>query len=68
MLLTGEYADGTDRRTDARPLHYAFCRRGQRNNYDQSYDFIGSRKILRRLMSCHLLLFSLCNFIQGNRR
>jgi len=25
LVSHGEYADGTGRRTDARPLHYAFC-------------------------------------------
>jgi len=38
----GEYADGTDgqtdRRTDARPLHYAFrYGRGQRKNEKKSF-------------------------------
>jgi len=33
VMNHGEYADGTDRRTDARPLHWAFrYRRGQRKN------------------------------------
>ena len=32
LVSHGEYADGTERRTDARPLHYAFCYwRGQRH-------------------------------------
>jgi len=25
MMSHSKYADGTDRRTDTRPLHYAFC-------------------------------------------
>jgi len=32
LMNHGEYADGTDRLTDTRPLHYAFrYGRGQRN-------------------------------------
>jgi len=34
LVSHGEYADGTYRRTDARPLHYAFCYGpGQRNTF-----------------------------------
>jgi len=36
LVSHGEYAEGTERRTDARPLHYAFrYKRGQRNKVEE---------------------------------
>jgi len=45
LVSHGEYADGTDRRTDAIPSHYAFrCRCAQRNTLYATNSYTNSGK------------------------